>query len=163
MALAGSSLFGATMSGGVFGTVFTIQTDGSDYSIVHSFPVAADGTHPRSSVVVDSAGALYGTTQTGGSSNSDGVVFKLTGIVVDTAPPAINCIAPPIAGWVRTNVTVNCTASDTGSGLANAADASFTLATSVPSNTETSTASTNFRTIATPQAIAQTPDLSVRT
>lgn len=36
-----------------------------------------DGAGPQATLVFDSAGALYGTTSSGGA-NGDGVVFKLT-------------------------------------------------------------------------------------
>jgi hypothetical protein len=60
----------------------------------------------------------------------------------DTTPPTISCGAAP-TGWQNSNVSIACTASDSGSGLANAADASFSLPTSVASGTETANASTS--------------------
>jgi hypothetical protein len=47
--------------------------------------------------------------------------------------------------WYGSNAVVLCSASDTDSGLANAADASFSLATSVTIGTETSGAATGSR------------------
>jgi hypothetical protein len=53
-------------------------------SLVHRFSGGTDGGLPVSDVVMDAAGALYGTTETGGfignggNSNGNGVVFKLT-------------------------------------------------------------------------------------
>ena len=60
-----STLYGATMFGGLHGggTVFTLQTDGSNFSFVHHFADRVDGLYPRASVIVDNTGALYGTTQ----------------------------------------------------------------------------------------------------
>ena len=49
------------------------------------------------------------------------------------------------AAWHNSDVTIACTASDGGSGLANAADASFNLTTTVAVGTETANASTNNR------------------
>ena len=49
--------------------------------------------------------------------------------------------------WHAADVSVNCTASDGGSGLANAADGSFSLQTSVADGTEDANASTGSRTI----------------
>lgn len=60
-------------------------------------------------------------------------------INTDTTKPTVNCIAPA-AVWQMNDVSVPCTASDnpTGSGLANAAQSSFSVSTSVPAGTETS-------------------------
>ena len=149
-----STLYGATMFGGLHGggTVFTLQTDGSNFSFVHHFADRVDGLYPRASVIVDNTGALYGTTQSGGSADPndpdhDGVLFKLTGIIVDTTPPSVNCTPPPIVGWVSTDVIVPCTASDSGSGLANPADANFSLSTQVFPDSETVLAETDRRSI----------------
>jgi uncharacterized repeat protein (TIGR03803 family) len=77
------NLYGTTAEGGSgsnceggCGTVFRIAPDGTE-SILYSFQGGADGWWPRSGVVADSAGNLYGTTVSGGSAN-DGTVFKLT-------------------------------------------------------------------------------------
>jgi len=63
---------------------------------------------------------------------------------VDSLAPSVNCAAAD-GQWHANNVTLACTASDSGSGLADAADASFNLSTSVASGTEDSNASTNSR------------------
>ncbi len=63
----------------------------------------------------------------------------LSGISVN--PPSIACESPP-GGWSSANVTISCTASDAQSGLADPADASFSLATSVPPGEETAAAPT---------------------
>ena len=47
--------------------------------------------------------------------------------------------------WHATDVSIGCTATDGGSGLANATDGSFNLNTTVAVGTETSTAATNSR------------------
>jgi len=61
----------------------------------------------------------------------------------DNAPPTIDCTPlPDQAKWYGANVTVNCTAIDNGSGLANSSDASFPLSTTVSSGNETATAAT---------------------
>jgi Tol biopolymer transport system component len=64
----------------------------------------------------------------------------------DGASPAIDC-AGPDGAWHAANVTVACTASDAASGLADPADASFTLATSVDAGSETAAAETDARTV----------------
>jgi hypothetical protein len=60
----------------------------------------------------------------------------------DTTAPSITCGSAD-GQWNATDVSITCTASDTGSGLAHpATDASFHLTTTVPAGTETATAST---------------------
>jgi len=66
----------------------------------------------------------------------------------DINPPDYDCTVPDLTIWYAADVTVNCTASDSGSGLANPTnDASFTLSTSVPTGTETDDAQTGSKTI----------------
>lgn len=64
----------------------------------------------------------------------------------DTTPPAITC-ASPDGVWHPSDVSIPCSASDAGSGLADPADASFDLTTSVPAGTETADASTGSRSV----------------
>jgi hypothetical protein len=66
------------------------------------------------------------------------------GVRSDVAPPTVTCAAPP-AGWSVDNVTITCTAADTGTGLASESDASFTLTTSVAEGAETAEAVTTSR------------------
>ena len=75
------SLYGTTDAGGNGsghnGTVFKLNLDGSGYRLLHSFPAQPeDGRFPRSSLVEGLDGALYGTTQAGGT-NDAGTVFTL--------------------------------------------------------------------------------------
>ena len=51
------------------------------------------------------------------------------------------------AAWHADNVALGCTASDSGSGLANAGDASFSLVTSVADGSEDANASTDSRVV----------------
>src|SRR5207244_9652972 len=62
----------------------------------------------------------------------------------DTTPPTITCGSPD-GNWHASNVSIPCTANDSGSGLANPADASFSLSTSVPAGSEDANASTDSR------------------
>jgi hypothetical protein len=59
----------------------------------------------------------------------------------DRAAPVVTCAAND-GTWHADNVTLWCTASDAGSGLANAGQAGFALATSVPAGSETADAAT---------------------
>jgi hypothetical protein len=73
----------------------------------------------------------------------NGFVLKLgPNQPADTSPPNISC-GTPDGLWHPTDVTIACTATDSGSGLANPADASFTLSTNVLAGTETANAATN--------------------
>ena len=63
---------------------------------------------------------------------------------LDTTTPALSCAAADSA-WHAQNVSLPCTASDTGSGLAVSADASFSLSTSVPAGSQSSNAATGSR------------------
>jgi hypothetical protein len=66
------------------------------------------------------------------------------GVRLDTTPPSIQCEAAP-AGWSAANVTLTCTAADTGLGLASVSDASFTLSTTIADGAETAAAVTGTR------------------
>ncbi len=66
------------------------------------------------------------------------------GVRVDGAAPQIACQQAD-AIWHAANISVVCTATDAGVGLANAADAQFTLTTSVAPGTETANAATGTR------------------
>jgi uncharacterized repeat protein (TIGR03803 family) len=59
------------------GAVFTVKTDGSGFTVLHTFAGgASDGAYPGGSVTLDGAGNLYGTTERGGASD-DGTVFTI--------------------------------------------------------------------------------------
>jgi uncharacterized repeat protein (TIGR03803 family) len=80
-ALAGSS----GCDGYGCGVVFRLHhnSDGTwSYTILYNFRGGLDGAYPLASVVIDTSGRLYGTTQQGGSSpyclNPCGTVFELT-------------------------------------------------------------------------------------
>lgn len=60
----------------------------------------------------------------------------------DTEAPTLNCTVPDQTLWYGDNVTVSCTASDAGSGLANSSDASFSLSTNIAADNETANAQT---------------------
>jgi uncharacterized repeat protein (TIGR03803 family) len=99
LTLSGNTLYGTTAFGGSrtgptdirrlglggFGTVFKIDTDGTDYSILSSFTGGIDGAVPQSNVTLFD-GKLYGTAPFGGhidyspernGTEGDGVVFAL--------------------------------------------------------------------------------------
>lgn len=74
------ALYGMTMFGGVYsdGTLFTLEPDGSQFTVLHNFGGdASDGSLPVSgSLAQGRDGALYGTTPHGGTNNR-GTIFKI--------------------------------------------------------------------------------------
>jgi uncharacterized repeat protein (TIGR03803 family) len=84
----GGALYGTTAFGGGgscfdgCGTVFELTRSGGKYveHVLYSFkgPSSMDGAGPGAGVIVEAAGALYGTTEYGGDYAGDGIVFKLT-------------------------------------------------------------------------------------
>jgi uncharacterized repeat protein (TIGR03803 family) len=75
------NLYGTTGTQGAYGygSVFKLTPRGGvwAYTSLHDFTGGVDGGTPRSSLVQDSAGNLYGTAATGGTRNK-GVVFEIT-------------------------------------------------------------------------------------
>ena len=82
------NLYSTTLLGGNgspgHGTVFEVSKGPSGWTgtVLYTFTGGKDGGVPVAGVVADASGALYGTTQMGGSTaysqNGAGVVFKLT-------------------------------------------------------------------------------------
>jgi uncharacterized repeat protein (TIGR03803 family) len=77
------NLYGTTEIGGGngcggfgCGTIFKLAPDGTE-TVLHSFGAGSDGINPRSGLIMDSTGNLYGTTQVGGGPNNAGTVFKV--------------------------------------------------------------------------------------
>ena len=73
----GSTLYGTTFDGGTnnVGAIFSVGTDGNNYTVLHSFTGGTDGSLPLSGLtLIDST--LYGTTYFGGDS-SKGTLFKV--------------------------------------------------------------------------------------
>ncbi len=89
LALSGSTLYGTTAAGGSWnnGTVFKVNSDGTDYTVLKDFPSGvegfgwlyytnSDGADPAAGLTV-SGSTLYGTTTYGGSSGC-GTLFKVS-------------------------------------------------------------------------------------
>jgi uncharacterized repeat protein (TIGR03803 family) len=76
LALSGNTLYGTTEYGGknLNGTVFAINTDGTGFTILHTFTFF-DGSFPMAGLVL-SGGVLFGTTWNGGTS-FDGTIFSI--------------------------------------------------------------------------------------
>jgi uncharacterized repeat protein (TIGR03803 family) len=129
--LSGSTLYGTTAYGGSsgYGTVFAINTNGSNFKILHSFTATSystnsDGANPFAGLIL-SGYTLYGTTQYGGSSgngtvfavNTDGTGFKnlysFTALSNNTNSDGAN----PMAGLILAANTLYGTTSKGGVGV----------------------------------------------
>jgi uncharacterized repeat protein (TIGR03803 family) len=64
MILSGQTLFGTTYAGGMFakGTVFRMNTDGTQFQVIHSFAGGPNDGQTTSNRVALSGETLYGTT-----------------------------------------------------------------------------------------------------
>jgi len=74
------------------GTIYRIDQDGNNYSIVHTFTGTPDGQQARGKLFQGSDGMLYGTTVFGGISSQLGTIYKvsLDGSVYSTIHPLQN-------------------------------------------------------------------------
>ncbi len=79
LTLAGDKLYGMTRNGGADnrGTIFSVNTDGSGFTILHSFTpdTTFEGYNPESSLTLLGS-TLYGTTRVGGT-GTGGTVFQI--------------------------------------------------------------------------------------
>jgi uncharacterized repeat protein (TIGR03803 family) len=83
LVVGGNILYGTTSVGGSwgYGAVFAINTDGTDYTNLHSFSpldstrANTDGAHPRAQLILAGT-ALYGVAPTGGTSGG-GTIFRI--------------------------------------------------------------------------------------
>ncbi len=73
----GNVLYGTASGGGSSndGTVFKLNTDGTDFTVLHDFDRNTEGAEPDSALVL-SDDILYGATSSGGS-DDNGTVFRL--------------------------------------------------------------------------------------
>jgi len=84
------NIYGTTYDGGSYGAGSVFELSPSDGgwtgTVIHSFGNGFDGNFPIAGLLVDAAGNLYGTTQSGGD-YGDGTVFELS---------------PSAGGWTET-------------------------------------------------------------
>src|SRR5205085_9655020 len=70
---ASGNLFGASEQGGAngYGSIFEASRSSTGWNVteLYSFTIGDDGGFPKSGVILDAAGNLYGTTYGGGSGN----------------------------------------------------------------------------------------------
>ena len=71
-------LYGMTSGGGKdgAGTIFSVATDGSAYSVLHSFGEKTDGVYPKGGLILGTDGKLYGMTSSGGKDDT-GTIFSV--------------------------------------------------------------------------------------
>jgi uncharacterized repeat protein (TIGR03803 family) len=79
----GGILYGTASGGsghgceGGCGTVFSLKTDGTGFTVLHAFSGSGnDGLFPYAGLFLDENGSLYGTTEYGGASGA-GTVYKI--------------------------------------------------------------------------------------
>jgi len=88
-----NNLYGTTSDNdiaapGLVGTVFKLDPAGHE-TVLHNFTGGiSDGQNPRSALIMDASGNLYGTTE-GGGAFSAGLVFRLTAQTPQQATQAI--------------------------------------------------------------------------
>lgn len=75
--ISGDTLYGTAAFGGTnaSGTVFSINTNGTGFTMLHNFTGGNGGASPQANLVL-SDGTLYGTTRNGGTNNV-GTVFSI--------------------------------------------------------------------------------------
>jgi hypothetical protein len=134
-------------------TLMFTSTDNAGGTGVQEIHFTLAGAQGGSSIV--SGGSASVTISTEGSTvvtffaidnAGNQEVPKTLTVEIDRTPPSVTCGSPD-GLWHASDVAIPCTASDSLSGLASAADASFNLTTSVPVGTETNSAFTNSRTV----------------
>jgi uncharacterized repeat protein (TIGR03803 family) len=81
--LAGNTLYGTTFDGGTNGIennnggiVFSVNTDGTGYTILHSFSPFYEGDNPNGGLAL-SGHTLYGVTEQGGQPSGRGTLFSI--------------------------------------------------------------------------------------
>lgn len=129
--------------------------DNTGGSGVRRITYSASGAQTVSPTTVNGASASFAITASGvttvsffAEDNAGNIeMAKSLTVRIDRTPPAIACDAAS-GLWSAANVTIHCTAIDAGgSGLAGAADASFSLVTTVPDGSETANALTGSRNV----------------
>jgi uncharacterized repeat protein (TIGR03803 family) len=72
------SIVGETQLGGSnnTGVVYKVNSDGTGFTVLHSFGNGADGAYPGGGLTAGSDGSLYGVTEYGGLAD-EGTIFKI--------------------------------------------------------------------------------------
>ena len=120
LAASGNTVYGTAYEGGSsgYGTLFTVNADGTGFAILHNFSYSSDGGYPEGELFL-SGNTLYGTTDNGGSSGG-GTVFAIntngTGFTVLHNFSYTSDGAYPNGGLVLSGSTLYGTAWGGGSG-----------------------------------------------
>lgn len=95
-----TTLYGGTVEGGseAAGIVFSINKDGTGFSLLHTFD-GINGRHPRGAFVRVGE-KIFATTWQGGSSNL-GTIFSFN--LPDTSPPTASSISPSSGSTIYTS------------------------------------------------------------
>jgi uncharacterized repeat protein (TIGR03803 family) len=116
----GDTLYGTTAGHGTnYGTIFSVKTNGANYTVLYNFTNGTDGANPYSSLVL-SGNTLYGVAVAGGSNNL-GTVFAIN--TDGTSFQTVHTFtgqdgANPYGGLALTNGTLYGTSSSGGSSNA---------------------------------------------
>ena len=75
--LSGGTLYGTAYGGGTngYGTVYSVQTNGTNFTVLHAFTNTPDGAYPQAGLAL-ARDTLFGTTEAGGT-NGKGTVFAI--------------------------------------------------------------------------------------
>ncbi|HXS69608.1 MAG TPA: choice-of-anchor tandem repeat GloVer-containing protein, partial [Candidatus Polarisedimenticolia bacterium] len=75
--LSGNTLYGTASGGGRGeGTIFAVNTDGSNFTNLYNFTNGVDGASPVAALIL-SGNTLYGTTKSGGVFPGNGTIFSV--------------------------------------------------------------------------------------
>ncbi|HYA79215.1 MAG TPA: choice-of-anchor tandem repeat GloVer-containing protein, partial [Candidatus Nitrosopolaris sp.] len=79
LVLSGNTLYGTAPLGGTngYGTVFAVNTDGTGFTVLHTFTGGSDGGVPQKNLVL-SGGTLYGLVERGTNLVGYGSVFSIS-------------------------------------------------------------------------------------
>ena len=112
--LSGNTLYGTTWLGGSsgHGTVFAMNTDGTEFTTLHNFTGGQDGANPQAALIL-SGNTLYGMARYGGTYN-DGTVFSLSypapQLTIMPSGTNVNLKWPSgVAGFSYSGCTLQCT------------------------------------------------------
>jgi uncharacterized repeat protein (TIGR03803 family) len=107
-----NTLFGTAGNGGdsFDGTLFSLTTNGADFTILHAFTNTPDGGSPHAGLIL-SGNTLYGTAE-GGGTNGTGMVFSLSlsgppELTITLSGPAVILTWPTNATGFALQTTTN--------------------------------------------------------
>jgi uncharacterized repeat protein (TIGR03803 family) len=75
-AIYGTSIFGGTNASNSEGMIYSLNTGGTGFNLLHSFNGVPDGALPGSTLILG-GNTLYGTANNGGTASGDGTIFKI--------------------------------------------------------------------------------------